>query len=123
MKKTIKILFTFTVCMMLCFSLSACKPKNIDKAKSRLEKAGYTVMDYEVEANAEDVVGAILASNFEKVNEIDGMIAILFENKSAAEKYYERLTENNEPSMVGEWKLDGKWVYAGTENALDAFFD
>ena len=110
MKKTIKSLFTFTVCVMLCFSLSACKPKNIDKATSRLEKAGYTVMNYEVGEDAEDVVGAILASNFEKVNEIDGMIAILFKNKSAAEKYYDRLTENNDQSMVGEWKHDGKWV-------------
>lgn len=121
MKKTIKSLLMVAVCVMLCFSLSACKPKNIDKAKSRLEKAGYTVMDYEVEEDAEDVVGAILASNFEKVNEIDGMIAILFENKGSAKDYYESVTENNGKSMVGEWELSGKWVYSGTERAVKAF--
>ena len=123
MKKVLKSVFMVALCFMFGLGLTACKPKNVDKAISRMEKAGYTIVGYTDGEDAEGYVDGFVASNVESVNEIDGMMALLFESKSDAKEYFNSITENENKSMFGEWVLDGKWVYTGSEAAVKAFLD
>ena len=44
---------------------------------------------------------------------------MLFESASAAKDYYEKHKDEAEEDQV--MKQSGKWVYAGTEDAVEAF--
>ena len=121
MKKVFKSVFMVALCFMLGVGLTACKPKNVDKAISRMEDAGYTIVGYTDGEDAEGYVGGFVASNVESVTEIDGMMAMLFDSKSSAEEYFNSITEKENKSMFGEWVLDGKWVYTGSDAAVRAF--
>ena len=121
MKKVFKSVLMVALCFIVGVGLTACMPKNVDKAMSRMEKAGYTIVGYTDGEDYEGYVDGFIASNVEKVTEMDGLIAMQFDNKSSAEAYFKQLTEKENKSMFGEWFLDGKWVYTGSEAAINAF--
>lgn len=121
MKKIFKSIIAVALCLFVGVGLTACMPKNVDKAISRMEKAGYTIVGYGEDTEAEGYVGGVVASNVESVDEIDGIMAFLFDSKKSAKAYFEKLTEKENKSMFGEWEIDGKWVYTGSEGAIKAF--
>ena len=112
---------------LTCFACVACAPANVDKAKAKMEEAGYKV-EVSDEAAAElvageEAVGMIVAMNGEFSltggADFDMLTAVLFESSSAAKDYYEKHKDEAEEDQV--IKQSGKWVYAGTEDAVEAF--
>ena len=122
MKKLITIFLVVLTC--LCFA--ACTPANVEKAKEKMEAAGYSV-----ELISEDVVeiglgeeaeGSIIATKTE-----GGLLnlktyiltAVLFDSTKAAKEYYEQTVEN----AGGDTgvKQSGKWVIVGSLEAIDEF--
>jgi hypothetical protein len=71
----------------------------------------------------EEAVGMIVAMNGEFSltggADFDMLTAVLFESSSAAKDYYEKHKDEAEEDQV--IKQSGKWVYAGTEDAVEAF--
>ena len=99
------------ICALLatlsCLTLFACAPSNVEKAKKKMEDAGYIVVGKE-DKEAEGLVGAFAAT---KITE--NIVAFLFETSADAKAYAEK---------VGSKAVqDGKWVYFGSEGAIEAF--
>lgn len=112
---------------LTCFACVACAPANVDKAKAKMEEAGYKVEVSDEDAAelvaGEEAVGMIVAMNGEFSltggADFDMLTAVLFESSSAAKDYYEKHKDEAEEDQV--IKQSGKWVYAGTEDAVEAF--
>lgn len=123
-----KFLLTLLAAIM-CIGFAACAPSNIDKAKEKMEEAEYKVTvttdAASVEAlTGEGAVGMIVAvkASISLTAGVDGdmLTAVLFESSSAAKEYYGKVSEEEaeEDQVV---KQDGKWVYVGTEGAIEDF--
>ena len=110
-----KVLLTILAAIM-CIGFAACTPTSVDKAKTKMNKAGYTVSAYEVdEDKAEGLVGSFYAAQGGIAGMGgDNLTAMLFATKEDAAEYY---------SIVDGlgFVLEGKWVYKGTEAAVEAF--
>ncbi len=112
---------------LTCFAFAACAPMNMDKAEEKMKDAGYeVVVSDEKEAEfvaGEEAVGMIVATKGEFSltggADFDIVSAVLFESVSAAKDYYEKHKDEAEEDQI--IKRDGKWVYAGTEDAVEAF--
>lgn len=114
MKRLLKRLSISLVVAFVAVVLTACVPSNAEKAKEKMEDAGYTVVAYQ-KADEEGLVGGISAT---KVNITEGsghITALLFDSSKNAKAYYEEYVKNE--NIVQK----GKWVYWGTENAIEAF--
>ena len=108
MKKFLTILAT----ILACICITACTPSNVEKAKAKMEEAGYTVLAYS-DDNAEGLIGGLIA----KTGLLSGesVTAILFDTKDNAKDFYEdHASESNAT-------LDGKWVYWGMKGGIEAF--
>ena len=114
---------------IMCIGMAACAPANLEKAEKKMEDAGYKVevtddADAVKLLTAEGAVGMIVAmkGEFSLTTGIDGdmVTAVLFESASAAKDYYEKVSEEEkeEDQVI---KQDGKWVYVGTEDAVEDF--
>lgn len=103
------------ICALLatiaCLALFACTPSNVDKAKAKMEEAGYTVLATQDE-EAEGLVGAFNATKI-SLSGAENLTAFLFDNKDDAKKFAEKLGEKA--------VQDGKWVYFGSDAAIEAF--
>ena len=113
-----------------CISFAACAPSNIDKAKEKMEEAGYKVETTTDAATVEAIAGegavgmiyAVEVSVSLTTGVDGGMIsAVLFDSKSAAKDYYEKVKDEEAEDEDQIVKQDGKWVYAGTESAIEDF--
>ncbi len=112
---------------LTCLACVACAPANVDKAKAKMEEAGYKVEVSDEDAAelvaGEEAVGMIVATKGEFSltggADFDMLTAVLFESSSAAKDYYEEHKDEADEDQV--LKQDGKWVYAGTEDAVEAF--
>lgn len=118
MKKLTKILSLMFVVLFAGVVLAGCTPSSIDKAKAKMEEAGYVVSAYQQAENAEGYVGAFMAVKVGSITEINGMVAILFETANDANKFANTWSgaEYSEDNFI-----EGKWVYCGTEQALEVF--
>ena len=98
--------------------LAGCTPANIDKAKAKMEEAGYTVSAYQQAEDADGYVGSFLAVKASLTSGLNGMVAVLFETTEDAKEFAETWSgaEYSEENIQ-----DGKWVYCGTEQAIEAF--
>ena len=94
-----------------CFAMVACAPINVEKAEDKMEDAGYTVIAYSGDDDAEGLVGGLIAK---KGLLGDGMTALLFESREDAKEFMEDLGDD---SAV----LKGKWVCWGDEDAIKDF--
>ena len=106
--------FLALITAIMCIGMSACAPASVEKAEEKMQKAGYTVVAYE-NKEAEGLVGGFVAT--EGLGGLLGgnaMTALLFETKDAASDFY---SVANQAGAV----LDGKWVYWGSEEAIDEF--
>lgn len=101
---------------MSCLFLFACTPTSVSKAKDKMKKEGYSISTYSAE-DAEDVEGGFIAVKKEGLLDIDTITAILFDSTKAAKKFME---ENGDSLNAIR---DGKWVYWGTEDAIEDFTD
>lgn len=118
MKKAFKFLSLALMAIFTGALLTACVPSNVEKAEEKMEEAGYLVIDYSKSDDAEGCIGGLLAT---KILDGEGLIAILFDSKDNAKDYYESLTDKN--TEYGNFLQDGKWVYAGTDGAIETFKD
>ena len=99
---------------IMCIGMSACAPTSIEKAEEKMQEAGYTVGAYEKD-DAEGFVGGFVATaGLGGLLGGDVMTAVLFDSKDAASDFYATV---NEAGAV----LDGKWVYWGSDKAVEAF--
>lgn len=98
---------------IMCIGMAACAPSTVEKAEEKMEKAGYTVLAYSNE-EAEGMVGGFTA----KKGLIGGetLTAMLFDSKDSATDFYGTFSQGVKSAV-----LDGKWVYFGSEAAVEAF--
>ena len=119
MKKALR-LSSLLVFVFALLALVACAPANSDKAKAKLEKAGYTVSwvaNREVGDKGE--VGTLTAlKDVSLANGVDGLTATLYNSKKNAKAAY-----NDTKNAEGKTNvtLVGKWVVYGSEAAVKAF--
>lgn len=114
MKRFLKSLSLGLVVAFVGVIMCACVPSNTEKAKAKMEEAGYAVVAYE-KADEEGLIGGISAT---KVSLTDGsghITALLFDSNGSAKDYYEKHVNNE--NVVQK----GKWVYWGSENAIEVF--
>lgn len=111
MKKFISALMAVLACIAMCF-LVACTPSNVEDAETKMEEAGYKVIAYS-NKDAEGLVGGLIATKLADL-ELDTLTAAYFETADDAKAFYEDLGESNATQ-------DGKWVYWGTEDAVEDF--
>ena len=112
--------WTGLVVLLSFLMLVACTPKNLDKAEEKMKDAGYTVEVMSGElieiTYGEYAVGCLIATKKEGSGLLNTKLytitAILFEDKDAAKSF----AEGKEGVTV-----DGKWVYSGDKEAIDAF--
>ena len=119
MKKIAKILSLTLVFVMALALFTACVPSNVEAAEKKMKDAGYSVeeyVDYEAD-NDEGIIGGIYAIKSESLLNVDSIIAIYFETSKQAKEY----AENWEDSMFSEIGYEGRWAYAGTEDAIEDF--
>lgn len=122
MKKFLKSLSLVFAVVMVGAVLCACVPSNLEKAKARMEDAGYTVVSIgKDDAEAEGLVGGILATKGALLSGVDTITAMLFDSKDSAEKFYEKYVNNQKQDDDTLIKQSGKWVFSGTEQALKDF--
>jgi hypothetical protein len=111
MKKIISLILVALV-TVTCFAFTACTPFNIDKATAKMKEEGYTVIDYPIDS--EGFVGGIYATKAGNW-ELDMIHAVLFDSVKSAKDYYENKADKSSAIQKG------RWVYWGTEDAIDDF--
>ena len=99
-----------------CLGFAACVPMTMDQAEEKMKKEGYTVIAYTDDEEAEGLVGGFNATKMEGILDIDNLTALYFSSIKEAKAYYEDLNQTNAIQ-------DGKWVYWGTEDAIEDFID
>lgn len=98
-----------------CMGFAACVPSNVEKAKTKMKTEGYAVVGVE-DYEGEGLVGGFNATKLEW-NDVDNITALLFDSKANAKKFYDELGDKSRAFQ------DGKWVYWGTEDAVEDFKD
>ncbi len=116
MKKMFKIIATTALSVLACATLFACVPSNMEKAKDKMKKEGYTITAYEGEGTdaIDGLVGGFIATKAGSWTEVDTLTALLFDDKDSAKDFYEDLNKGIQK---------GKWVYYGSEDAMEDFED
>lgn len=117
MKKFLKILTMTLATIAAATMFFACNPSSIEKATKKMEDAGYTVSDYTESNDAEGFQGGIIARKG-GIAGIGGenIIAVLFDTKENAEAFHNDIKGIFQDSVV-----EGKWVYWGSEQAVEDF--
>lgn len=112
------------VALIACVGMSACTPFTVDGAEKKLEKAGYEVSIHEADSimaatlgNPDGLVSYVTAAKAEGVLGLEGemLMAAYFESILDAKDYY------NSGNTADDAKWEGKWVYWGTEEAMEEF--
>ena len=129
MKKFIKGLSLALILAFSCVLLTACGgPKNLAKAEEIMKEADYNVVvTLAEEGNEDGKVGTISATKIDiglgsglNVNG-EHITATLFESSKAAKAYYEGHKDEEKEDEDQVLKVKGKWVYFGTETAIEIF--
>lgn len=110
MQKVLKMFSFAFVLLFASIALIACVPANVEKAEAKMEEAGYSVSAYTKDEDAEGFVGGFIASK----GLTDTMTAMLFDSKKNAEQFVE-------DALLNIYTQDGKWVYTGSDSAIEAF--
>ena len=102
---------------VMCLGMAACAPSTVEKAKDKMEKKGYNVLDFD-NVNALGFVGGFVAIEDDPESKLtfdyDMMTGLLFETKEDAERFYGNVSEEG----AG---MDGKWVYWGDDDVTEDF--
>ena len=126
MKKAIKIIAIVAVLAVVGIVLFACAPTDLDKAKAKMEKAGYATEikkpdESSKEATEEGIVGVLTAEKVIDKENGEYITALYFKSKEAARKYYEENVEKEKTESKIVIELNGQWLIGGTEAAVEAF--
>ena len=120
MKKLIKWI-SLALAAASCAMFAACTPFSLEKAKERMVKEGYKA-DLYTEHLPDNCVGYIKANDVEHLLDIDAdwIEAYLFKTSDDAKAFFNStaiklIFPTSNPIQ------DGKWVYAGTEDAIEDF--
>ena len=120
MKKIFKWITLGFAALMTCATLVACTPSSIDGAKEKLKEKGYTVLSTNQAEDKEGCIGGFTATSIEGF-EVDNITAFLFDTKKDAEAFYNDADALNSIFGNDSVILKGKWVYFGTEDAIEDF--
>ncbi|MGN1042476.1 MAG: hypothetical protein ACI4SK_03220 [Christensenellales bacterium] len=117
MKKCMKIMSIIAILACIAVVFVACAPKDGQAAKEKLEKAGYTVQINETPTRRGIYCDCELGA------EKDGesvLYAVLYVGTDSAKNAYSNIASEFKDEG---WKVEqkGKWVIAGTEEAIKAF--
>lgn len=124
MKKVLKGLALSLAVAFVGIMMCACVPANVEKAEARFEEASYKVVAYSTEDAtkvAEGAIGGFTASKATLTDGIDVITAIVFDSKKAAKAFYEKHIGDASEDDDTIIKTSGKWVYMGTEAAVEVF--
>lgn len=111
MSKVLKLSSLFV--MVLAFVLlCGCAPKDVAKAKEKMEEAGYLCVGYE-DKEAEGFVGGFAATKVS--GGFESITAALYDSSKAAKEAAEELGNKESIQVIG------KWVVWGSEGAIKAF--
>ena len=111
MKKTLRLVSLVLVVCIFALTLTACTPSSIDAAKNKMINAGYSIEDYN-HITTDNELGGIYAYKGSVTNRIS-ITAVLYETKEDA--------VNAVNNSFTEWTADGKWIYKGDAEAIEAF--
>ena len=100
---------------MACIAFVACVPSSVEKAKEKMKLEGYAVIGVQ-DYQGEGLVGGFSATKLEW-DDADNLTALLFSSKEDASNFYNNMSDTSRAF------LDGKWVYWGTEDAIEDFKD
>ena len=125
MKKLIALL----VVVFALFVLVGCAPADLDKAKAKMEDAGYKAIVEKLDKTGEDgEVGYLQASKGEGlasaiVGALDGdiLVAVLYDSASNAKKAFNKAKEDSGDKMPSNAQVVGKWIIYGSDAAVKAF--
>ena len=98
--------------LSLSVMFTACAPSSIENAKAKMVKEGYNVSDTIMDGLIEGCVGGFTATESGELFG-DSITAYLFESADAAKAY----AESRGDSVTQK----GKWVYSGSEDAIEDF--
>ncbi|MBO7536455.1 MAG: hypothetical protein J6T34_04890 [Bacilli bacterium] len=120
MKRILGVITLLVVVVLLV----ACAPANSDKAKAKMEKAGYTCAWYANKEVGEDgQIGYLGCTKGNTIGTIidglgNGLTATLYDSAAHAKAAF-----NDTKDAEGKTSavLAGKWVLAGSEEAIKAF--
>ena len=119
MKKFVKIISIVALVAILAAVCFACAPSSVDKAKSKMEKAGYSTSSY-TDKDAEDCDGSFAA--IKSLIPLNGLYALHFKTTKAAKAYYDDVVgDSKKDAEKDNFKQEGKWVYWGSDEAVKAF--
>ncbi len=116
MKKTMKWITVAAASLISALALLACVPSDMDKAYDKMAMEGYSVSIEKLQTD-DGCLGKLHAVKDDD-GCVDSIFAYLFDSKVAAKAYFEE-NKGNANMLI----LDGKWVYVGTEDAIDDFTD
>lgn len=111
-----KKLFALLVVVFAAFVLVACAPSSYDKAKAKMDDAGYTCLGGVLKSTGDNGEVANLSGTTIKEN----FTATLYDSASNAKKAFDSL-KNAEGDAPENIEKVGKWVIWGSENAIKAF--
>ena len=112
MKKFAKLITLVLVLVFAVAIFAGCAPSSAEKAKAKMEKAGYVVVQVNSPVADGDVVATITATR----NLKDTVVATWYKDSATAKKYYNDAVkkEDKKDSVI---KLSGKCVYVATSEA------
>ncbi len=125
MKKIARILSVAMLVVMTALVMTACVPSNAEKAKAKLEKAGYTVDIVDLEEENAGVEGAkyqVVAVKTDGEELVGGVYIIYFDSKANAKAWYdENINSINDEEEGYSSVIKGKVVYWGNEQGKKDF--
>jgi len=120
MKRTLRIA-TLLIAIVALFTLASCAPSNAQKARAKMEKAGYTVVWYALDEPDEDgVVGRMTCGKNLLSSDNTGLTAVLYKTAKQAKAAYKETKEELGDDLEGLTRV-GKWIVYGDADAVKAF--
>ena len=112
MKKTIQVIAIVALVSIVALACFACVPKDVDTAKEKLEKAGYSVLPLGL------LIPDECDGSFYATKSAESIYALHFKTSKDAKQYYKENTDGDKNANRG---VSGKWVFWGSEGAIRAF--
>lgn len=138
MKKLSKLLSVLLIAVFCTMALTACSPNSDpNKAKSSLEKAGYTTLmlsdvisltgiEVALGCGRRDVTATLAASKVNEDKSSESIFIIYFKDAAAAKNCWDKAKSYIEKEEKDDGETDftvkrsGKMIYGGTKAAIDA---